>query len=279
MALSRIAPVDRRISALKKIVVPLVVLAWLLLASCGDRREKPPSTDGPRPSTLSVKTIGESVEGRDIESVSLGTGEATILVIGGLHTGDEIASAKLAEQLARYVGEHDTEIPEGLRVVFIPLVNPDGYAAGTRLNANGVDLNRNWLTDDWVAETTHGTEPVSGGTEPLSEPETRALHDAIDEVKPLVVITLHCCGALVEPNEAKYAVPLASAYAKGSGYQFIAKWTAYEITGELIESMNNLKVAAFDVELRDGASAEELFEKNLAGLRAVVKAVVESGAG
>jgi len=43
--------------------------------------------------------------------------------------------------------------------------------------------------------------------------------------------------------------------------------------------MNNLKVAAFDVELRAGASAEELFEKNLAGLRAVVKAVVESGTG
>ena len=265
--------------ALEKIILPLVVLAWLLLASCGDDGDKPPSTDGPRPETLSVKTVGTSVEERPIESVSLGTGPATVLVIGGLHTGEEIASAKLAEQLARYVGEHVSEIPEGLRVVFIPLVNPDGYAADTRLNANSVDLNRNWLTDDWVAETTHGTEPVSGGTEPLSEPETRALHDAIAEVKPLVVITLHCCGALVEPNEAPNAVRLASAYAKASGYQFIAEWTAYKITGELIESMNNLEVAAFDVELRDGASAEELFEKNLDGLRAVVKAVVESGAG
>jgi len=261
-----------------KLWAPLAVLAGVLalVAGCGEESAQAPSLEGPRPSTLNVQTIGTSVHGKAIQAVSLGSGQQTVLVIGGLHTGDENPAADLAEQLARYIGQHVKELPSAVRVVFVPRVNPDGYAGGTRLNANGVDLNRNWPTADWASSTTHGDEPVSGGSAPLSEPETKALHDYIDALAPIVVISLHAYAAIVEPNESGHAMQLASAYAKASGYKLIEEWPYYEITGELIESMNNLHTAAFDVELRQGAS--DTFDKNLAGLKAVLKAVAQGGA-
>jgi hypothetical protein len=251
--------------------------AVALVAGCGSDSPHAPSLEGPRPSSLHVETIGTSVQGRAVQAVSLGTGQHTVMVIGGLHTGEEKPAADLAEQLARYIGEHVKELPPSVRLVFVPRANPDGYADGTRLNANGVDLNRNWPTADWASDTSHGEEPVSGGSAPLSEPETKALHDYIDAVAPTLVISLHCYAAIVEPNESGHAVQLASGYAKAAGYQFIEEWTYYEITGELIASLNNLHTAAFDVELREGAT--DSFEKNLAGLKAVLKAIAQSGAG
>ncbi len=199
-----------------------------------------------------------------------------VLVIGGLHTGEENPAADLAEQLARYIGQHVKELPPAVRVVFIPRANPDGYVNQTRVNANGVDLNRNWPTADWTSNTTHGDEVVSGGPKPLSEPETAALHNYIDALAPVVVISLHCYAAIVEPNESGQAIPLAAAYAKASGYKLIEEWPYYEITGELIESLNDLHTAAFDVELREGAS--DTFEKNLAALKAVLKAISQTAA-
>jgi protein MpaA len=253
----------------------LLVFALIaLLAGCGDDAPHAPSLEGPRPQTLTVETIGNSVQGKPIQAVSLGTGPSTVLVIGGLHTGDENPAADLAEQLARYIGQHVKELPSAVRVIFIPRANPDGYASLTRVNANGVDLNRNWPTADWASEAFHTDEYVSGGTEPLSEPETAALHAYIDSVAPVVVISLHCYAALVEPNESGQAIPLAAGYAKATGYQLIEEWPYYEITGELIESLNDLHTAAFDVELREGAT--NTFEKNLAGLKAVLKTVAEA---
>ena len=100
----------------------------------------------------------------------------------------------------------------------------------------------------------------------------RALREELD----ITAISLHAYAAIVEPNESGQAVHLAAAYAKAAGYKLIAEWRYYEITGQLIKSLNDLHTAAFDVELRDGAS--DTFEKNLAGLKAVLKAVSEAGA-
>ena len=261
---------------LRRVWLSLLVLTITvaLTASCGDDSPEAPSLSGPRPETLTVETIGTSVQGKAIQAVSLGTGQSVVLVIGGLHTGEENPAADLAEQLARYIGQHVKELPPAVRVVFIPRANPDGYVNQTRINANGVDLNRNWPTADWAPEAIHGDEVVSGGPAPLSEPETSALHDYIDALAPVVVISLHGYGAIVEPNESGQAMPIAAGYAKAAGYKLIEEWPYYEITGELIESLNDLHTAAFDVELRDGAS--DTFEKNLAALKAVLKAVAQA---
>jgi protein MpaA len=73
-------------------------------------------------------------------------------------------------------------LPTDFELWLIPELNADGVAAGTRWNANGVDLNRNfpwgWRADD-------------GGPAPLSEPETQAITSLIDEIAPDVVVWVH----------------------------------------------------------------------------------------
>ncbi|MGE0686730.1 MAG: M14 family zinc carboxypeptidase [Dehalococcoidia bacterium] len=251
----------------------LIALLLALAAGCGGG-PKAPSLSEERPGTLTVATIGRSVEGRPIEALSLGNGPLSVLVIGGLHTGAENATATVAEQLARHFGGHLNELPAAVRIIFIPLANPDGYADETRVNANGVDLNRNWPTADWAPEAVHGEVPVSGGPAPLSEPETRALYAFIDDIEPEVVVSFHGYGAIVEPNDSGRAKNYAAAFSKAAKYDLIDSWTYYEITGEFIEAMNDLDVAAFDVELGDGE--KNRFGKQLSGLRAVLKVIAEA---
>jgi len=84
--------------------------------------------------------------------------------------------------------------------------NPDGTADGTRQNANGVDLNRNFPATTWREGTTPsypaGIDPVdrvpanrtnrlSTGSAPLSEPESAALAALVERLEPALVLDLH----------------------------------------------------------------------------------------
>lgn len=72
--------------------------------------------------------------------------------------------------------------------LFIPCLNPDGMQLGKRTNANGVDLNRNFPTQNW--EYTARDE-FFGGERPASEIETRFVMEIIEEYKPSLILTLH----------------------------------------------------------------------------------------
>lgn len=102
-----------------------------------------------------------------------------VLVIGVFH-GDE--------PQGKYLIEKYLEKNRSTKIAFIPELNPDGRKLGTRTNANGVDLNRNFPTKNWVLSEKN---EFFGGDSPASEIETKFLIDIINDIKPRLIITLH----------------------------------------------------------------------------------------
>jgi hypothetical protein len=145
-------------------------------------------TDGP--DLVKRRVIGHSVNDRDIRAIRLGRWQAehTALVVGCIH-GNERAGKAVVRRLRKL------DIPHDLKVWMIPDLNPDGSAAGTRQNARGVDLNRNFprkwkpIGEPW--------DKYYSGPKPFSEPETRAARRFIKRHRPDVTIWYHQPLALV----------------------------------------------------------------------------------
>lgn len=107
----------------------------------------------------------------------------TILVIGVFH-GEEPQGEYV---ISRYLNENNFS---GLKnhLFFIPCLNPWGKERGTRGNQNGVDLNRNYPTGNWIK--TQKDEYYSGD-EPASEETTQQMIALLEEIKPDIILTLH----------------------------------------------------------------------------------------
>jgi hypothetical protein len=97
-------------------------------------------------------------------------------------------------------------LPPDFTVRFVLDANPDGTVAATRENRNGIDLNRNWPTEDFVAGPVHGDEP-------LSEPESIALAADFEAFEPDVILALHSTWDGPFVNYDGPAVGLAEAFA------------------------------------------------------------------
>ena len=118
-----------------------------------------------------------------------------VLVIGAIH-GDELSSAAVAFHWLRLAKETAGQIEWR----FVPVLNPDGMfmAKPQRMNANGVDLNRNFPTPNWQVEAPTYWESRTKrdprrypGAKPLSEPESRWLYDEMERFKPNLIVSIH----------------------------------------------------------------------------------------
>jgi murein peptide amidase A len=133
---------------------------------------------------LAALPIGHSVDGRAIRPVVLGDPAAThrVLVVGCIH-GNEPAGLAITRRVIA------AGAPTGTEIVVVPSVNPDGCARGTRGNAHGVDLNRNFPSN-WSAIGRPGSFQYSG-PHALSEPESRYSVALIERLQPQVTIWFH----------------------------------------------------------------------------------------
>src|SRR5262249_50646110 len=104
-------------------------------------------------------------------------------VVVGCTPGSEPAGIRVVEALQRSV------VPPNVDLWLIPDMNPDGRAANTRVNANGVDLNRNF---PWKWKHGHKHKnPNFPGPTALSEPESRAVHALFEGLQPRLVTWYH----------------------------------------------------------------------------------------
>jgi hypothetical protein len=140
---------------------------------------------------------GRSVKGRTIYTRDVQPEHARlrVLVIGGMH-GDELSSASVALHWIRLA----QGAQEPIHWRFIPALNPDGLfdKPARRVNANGVDLNRNFPTPNWERDAAYYWEKRTRkdprrwpGRQPLSEPESRFLHDEMQRFKPNLIVSIH----------------------------------------------------------------------------------------
>jgi protein MpaA len=162
--------------------------------------------------------LGRSIRGRAIRAVELGdpTGARKALVVGCIH-GTECAGTAVTRLLLR------GRPPAGLDLWVVPNLNPDGFAEGRRVNARGVDLNRNFPAM-WKPIGRPGS-PQYSGPRPLSEPESRIARALILRLRPSLTIWFHQPQALVRAWGP--SVPAARRYARLAGVPFRAMaWPA-----------------------------------------------------
>ncbi|NJX15183.1 M14 family zinc carboxypeptidase [Tamlana crocina] len=119
------------------------------------------------------ETIGQSVLGKPIYGLKIGTGKKRVLMWSQMH-GNESTTTKalfdlLNTLLANSSGVND--ILESCTLYVIPILNPDGAEAYTRVNANEIDLNRD--------------------AQNLSQPESKVLRVVFNSFKPHFCYNLH----------------------------------------------------------------------------------------
>lgn len=140
---------------------------------------------------------GRSVQGRALwqRDVIAPHVQRRVLVVGGIH-GDELSSSSLVFHWINWA----TETPSNVHWRFVPLMNPDGAfrERPTRMNARGVDLNRNFPTPGWDKEAPDYWQRRTGkdprrypGPQPLSEPESQWLMKEMERFKPDLIVSVH----------------------------------------------------------------------------------------
>jgi protein MpaA len=142
----------------------------------------------------------------------------------------------------------------------VPTLNPDGLAAGTRHNARGVDLNRNFPYE-WDA-----TLGVSGAR-PLSEPEARAAVRLIRRLRPAVTIWFHQPQWLVRARGR--SVGVARRYARLTGARFRA---LRQPPGSATNwQSHRMRARSFVVELRPGRLPAENADLHMRAVVAIAR--------
>jgi protein MpaA len=155
---------------------------------------------------LGWPAVGRSTEGRPIRAARVGEGGAPLVIVGGVH-GDEPASVEAVLDLVAGLGA-----PARARWI-MPALNPDGIERGSKNSATDVDLNRNFPAANFTTRHRPGYDP---GPRPLSEPETQAFAQLIEEARPAAVVAVHAPFACI--NYDGPAAAWAEAVAAASGW-------------------------------------------------------------
>jgi protein MpaA len=179
-----------------------------------------------------AEVYGRSLRGAELRVLIPASAPRGVLV-AGMH-GEEPDTVLLAARLAE-------RVPAGEAAFALVLAaNPDGLAQGTRQNARGVDINRNFPAEGWAPGDSFtfppGIDPAervlpnrtnrsSTGAEPLSEPESAALARLLQRLGPSLVLDLHAPLELIMPGPGAPAATV-QALAEAGGMPVVEELSA-----------------------------------------------------
>lgn len=206
---------------------------------------------------IGKRTIGQSVMGRDIPCLCIGSGAKKIMLGGAYHGLEYLTAAFLMEFLKDYAKHYDgsesffgadaREVYNKVSLYIVPMVNIDGvdiavnglelanpfhrrliglagicdFTKEWQANVNGVDLNHNYDAN-WCRVVDRPAPSKYGGAAPESEPETKAVADLIRSEGFDILIAFHSQGGEIyydfDGRTGMGGREIADKMAKVSGY-------------------------------------------------------------
>ncbi len=164
------------------------------------------------PDLVKLHSAGKSLAGLDLWLLEIANFDAieagdatpldqreTVYIDGGTHS-NEYSGVYFVTEIAQFLlDEYETNetaqwIVDNRHTWILPLVNPDGSNAFGRMNAEWVNVNRNFPAI-W-GEVDEDVLMNNPGPEPASEPETQVVLDVLEQIQPDYVNSIHCCGNL-----------------------------------------------------------------------------------
>ncbi len=255
-----------------------------------------------RPLTLPSRTVlGNPVTGVEITHDAGAADGKPAFLLTGAHHANEWPTVDVSVEFATELAEKDgrdprvTALLDKVRVIVVPVVNPDGYdisrggaVADKRRNCAGsttreqcvsapdvgVDLNRNYAVH-WGGPGSSGDPHADDyrGPSPFSEPETRNIRDLVSSRQITVLVSLHTHAALNlrppgqlstpdTPDETAYAA-LGQSTAEANGYRSVRSRDLYETSGSTSEwSYHTTGGFGFETEL-GGDDSHDPFQRGV----------------
>ncbi len=142
-----------------------------------------------------------------------------LYLIGGVH-GDEKEGVYVLEQLFLWLDQNEQSVLEDFSIVVIPVLNVDGHKKLSRVNSQGVDLNRNLPSSLW--SPTAREAKYFPGTSPLSEKENQFLVELFESYPPAFIISMHSWYPVLNFNGNCVQVA-----------EYLSQFNGYPIDGDL----------------------------------------------
>lgn len=186
-----------------------------------------------------------------------------ILWMGGVH-GDEPEGVWLARATLEFLRRepHAVRVPWAL----VPCLNVDGFAHRTRVNARGVDLNRNYPSRNW--SPAFEKDRYHPGAQPGSEPEVQAVVKLLRDFRPRLVVHCHSWKPCVV-YAGDVAIRDAERLARASGYEARPE-IGYPTPGALSQyGWGDHQIPVICIEAESGAPEASVWPRFEAGVREI----------